>query len=523
MKKGKVYIAGAGAGDVGCLTLKVKDIIEKADIILYDNLVSDEILSLSSPKAVLVDVGKIASFHKLKQEDINNLLIEFSKKYDIVLRLKGGTPFVFGRGAEEAEVLLKNDVDFEIMQGVSSVTSVPESMGIPLTHREFASSFYVVTGRKKRDFDLNEDDYKKIASLKDTTLVFMMSVAKANIIAQNLISAGKNKNTKAAIISNGTLANAKKYEYTLEELSQVKDTGIFDTPGMLIVGEVVKLSDKLNSLSKKLLNGKRIIINVPKEKGDKLQKKLYNLGAQVLNVSTNCLEKKYDRKEILNFFDNNNERQLKILQEEIIKEVNEKNSNKLLKKLENINNGYICFTSAYAVDIFFEILKENSIDIRQLFGYKICVVGSATSDKLKSYGIISDIMPNIYDAKSLAEELINQRARKVICILPHNIQSDLYTKLLENNIDCVRINIYEKKSKKVKIYREKTDDIYVFTSSSSVTGLVNSYEKEHFRGSLAFCIGKQTQKSAEQYGFNTVMSDNATIDELIRCIEKYYA
>lgn len=149
MKKGKVYIAGAGAGDVGCLTLKVKDIIEKADIILYDNLVSDEILSFSSPKAVLVDVGKIASFHKLKQEDTNNLLIEFSKKYDIVLRLKGGTPFVFGRGAEEAEVLLKNDVDFEIMQGVSSVTSVPESMGIPLTHREFASSFYVVTGRKK--------------------------------------------------------------------------------------------------------------------------------------------------------------------------------------------------------------------------------------------------------------------------------------------------------------------------------------------------------------------------------------
>ncbi len=293
MKKGKVYIAGAGAGDVGCLTLKVKDIIEKADIILYDNLVSDEILSFSSPKAVLVDVGKIASFHKLKQEDINNLLIEFSKKYDIVLRLKGGTPFVFGRGAEEAEVLLKNYVDFEIMQGVSSVTSVPESMGIPLTHREFASSFYVVTGRKKRDFDLNEDDYKRIASLKDTTLVFMMSVAKANIIAQNLISAGKDKNTKAAIISNGTLANAQKYEYTLEELSQVEDTGIFDTPGMLIVGEVVELSDKLNSSSKKLLNGKRIIINVPKEKGDKLQKKLYNLGAQVLNVSTNCLEKKY--------------------------------------------------------------------------------------------------------------------------------------------------------------------------------------------------------------------------------------
>lgn len=488
---GKVYIAGAGPGDKGCLTLKVKDIIQKADIILYDNLVSDEIISLAKPDSKLVDVGKIAGFHKVNQENTNKYLIEYSKKYDIVLRLKGGDPFVFGRGAEEALELYYANVDFEIMQGVSSVTSVPESVGIPITHRDFASSFYVITGKKKKDKELDKEDYYNMSKLKDTSLIFMMSIKNANLIAKNLIEAGKDKNTPSTIISNGTNANEKLYKFTLEQLSQIEDTDIFEMPGILIVGEVTNLSDKLNFKVKKPLNGKRIIINVPKEKGDRFEKRLYDLGAKVLNLSTNYLEKSYDKKEFKAVFDN-------------------------IKDYE-----YICFTSSYCVDIFFELLFENSIDIRVLSNLKFAAVGNITAQSLKNKNIIPDIMPQYYSGLELAKKLIDKKADNILCILPQEIDSDLYNELIQKGINVKRLDIYKKKSTKVKLYREKKEDIYAFTSSSSVEGLVNSYNEDYFKDRLAYCIGKTTSSTAEKYGFKTIISENANLDSLIDCIVKH--
>ena len=487
---GKVYIAGAGPGDKGCLTLKVKDIIEKADIILYDNLVSDEIISLAKKEAKLVDVGKIAGYHKVNQENINKYLIEYSQKYDIVLRLKGGDPFVFGRGAEEALELYYANIDFEIMQGVSSVIGVPESVGIPITHRDFSSSFYVITGKKKKDIELEKDDYNNIANLKNTTLIFMMSMKSSNLIAKNLIEVGKDKNTPSTIISNGTKENEKLYKFTLEELSKIEDTDIFEMPGILVVGEVTKLSDKLNSKLKKPLNGKKIIINVPKEKGDRFEKRLYELGAKVLNLSTNYLEKSYDKNEFKKVFDN-------------------------IKLYE-----YICFTSSYSVDIFFELLFENSIDIRTLSHLKFAAVGNITSQNLKDKNIIPDIMPQDYRGLELAKKLIYEKANNILCILPQEVDSDLYNELIQKGINVKRLDIYKKKIKKVRLYRQGKEDIYAFTSSSSVEGLVNSYDKYYFKDRLAYCIGKTTAKTAQKYGFKTIMSENANLDSLIECIVK---
>jgi len=233
--KNKVYIAGAGSGDIGNLTLKVYETIQKADVILFDNLVSDEIILLSKKSAILVDVGKISGYHKVKQEEINNLLVYYAQRYRYVLRLKGGDPYIFGRGAEEALYLFENNIDFEILPGISSINSVPASFGIPLTHRDLSSSFYVVTGRKKDGKSLDESDFINLSNMKNTTLVFLMSTNIYNKIAMALIKAGKNPETNAAVLSRGNTAKARKYEYTLRDLSEIEDMNIFEMPSILLV------------------------------------------------------------------------------------------------------------------------------------------------------------------------------------------------------------------------------------------------------------------------------------------------
>lgn len=489
--KNKVYIVGAGSGDIGNLTLKVYELIKKADVILYDNLVSDEIILLSKSSTILVDVGKISGYHKVKQDEINKLLVQYAKMHPTVLRLKGGDPFIFGRGAEEALYLLENNIDFEVLPGISSIISVPASFGIPLTHRDLSSSFYVVTGKKKDGNTLDEDDYTNFSSMQNTTLVFLMSTNIYNKIASGLIKAGKNPNTKAVILSRGTTSKAKKYKYLLSDLSKIDDTSIFDMPSILLVGEVVNLSEKLNPPTK-ILSNKRFIVNIPNQKNDYLIQKLREKGAQVVNLSTNILRKKY---EIQKF-------------------------NQILNNIKSYD--YMCFSSTYSVEVFFEILSENNFDIRDLSNVKICAVGSSTSKALLRKGIICDFIPNKYDAKTLAHQLIKLNPKSVICILPHNIQSDLYDILCENNIKSEKLCIYSSKIGNVRVYTEEDDDIFVFTSSYGVLGLTNSYKENHFSQKLAFCIGEKTQSTAKRLGFKTIVSEKSTYDSLIQLICEFY-
>ncbi|EFM39300.1 uroporphyrinogen-III C-methyltransferase [[Eubacterium] yurii subsp. margaretiae ATCC 43715] len=490
--KNKVYIAGAGSGDIGNLTVKVYEIIQNADVILYDNLVSDEIILLSKKTAILVDVGKISGYHKLKQDEINSLLVQYAQKYKIVLRLKGGDPYIFGRGGEEALYLFENNVDYEVLPGISSIGSVPASFGIPLTHRDLSSSFYIVTGRKKNSKTLDENDFINLSNMKNTTLVFLMSTNIYDKIAKGLINAGKSPDTKSVILSRGTTAKAKKFEYSLLDLSNIKDMSIFETPSILLVGDVVSLSEKL-SPTPKLLTNKRFILNIPRKKNDYLIRKLRENGAQVVNLSTNLLEKNYDKMHFTN----------------------------IIKSIKAYD--YLCFSSTYAVDVFFEILSENNFDIRDLYNVKICAVGPSTSNTLRNRNIICDLIPQNYDAKTLANQLIKLDAKNVVCILPHKVQSDLYDLLHKHNIKVERLDIYSSTIGKVRLYNEEDDDIFVFTSSYGVLGLVESYKKNHFTSKLAFCIGEKTKQTAEKFGFKTLVAEKSTYDELLDLICKFYS
>ncbi|OCL87757.1 Siroheme synthase [Aliarcobacter thereius] len=238
----KVYLTGAGPGDIELLTLKASRVIKEADIIIYDNLVNKEILKMAKDDAILKFVGKEFGKHLIPQDEINEIIYQASLKYKNVVRLKGGDPFVFGRGGEEALYLRKKDIAFEIIPGITSSISVPAYAGIPVTQRGISCSFKVVTGHESAEKPCSQINWKSF--LEDETIVFLMGLHNLSLICKNLINAGKNKNTPCAVISKGTTKEQKVVLSTLENIyEKAKD---LPTPAIIVVGEVVNLREDLN-------------------------------------------------------------------------------------------------------------------------------------------------------------------------------------------------------------------------------------------------------------------------------------
>lgn len=245
-----VALVGAGPSDRKLLTLRGKELIELADVLVYDRLVDKDILTFASDKCKMIDAGKSCGNHTKSQDEINEILLNEAKSNNLVVRLKGGDPFLFGRGAEELELLIKNNIEYEIVSGVTSAIAVPSFAGIPVTHRDFASSVHIITGHKKKDKDLEIDFslYSKI----DGTLVFLMGLSTLEIIANGLLEHGKEKTTPVAIIENGTRSNQRQLIGTLENIvSKVKQNNI-KSPSVIVVGEVCQLSNKLNWFGEEL-------------------------------------------------------------------------------------------------------------------------------------------------------------------------------------------------------------------------------------------------------------------------------
>ena len=538
---GKVYLIGAGPGDPGLLTVHGKSILEKADVVVYDRLVSPGVLSLCNPDAKMVDVGKMPTHHKVKQSEINKLLVKFAHEMPgaTVARLKGGDPFVFGRGGEEALELVAAGVEFEIVPGVTSAIAVPAYAGIPVSHRGIATSFHIITGHEKLDernvIPATEPeslsskplglDFEALARCPGT-LIFLMGIANMDFIARRLMECGKEPKTPLAFVEKGTTPNQRTVMATLETAGETIVRENVTAPAITIMGGVVELGKTLAWKKNLPLSGKRLVVTRAAKQSSGITARLTALGAEV--IETPMIE---TRDVALSNWD------------------------------DLANFDILAFTSTNGVESFFKQLFAAGYDVRVLAGKKIASVGKITEKKLLEYGIRCDYVPEDHTGEGLGKlltALIPQSTEGAtsypiprILLLQGNLADDTLLKFLPK---ATRWVVYETlpvaELPEWKREAVASADAVVFASTSAVENFVNlmsnvkachSERSEESSVSMgpslvelaqddfikksphtSFCIGRMTESAARRHGFETVTSDETTMDSLVKKIAEYY-
>ena len=468
--KGKVYIAGAGCGNEGLITVKLKSIMEKAECIIYDRLVNESILQYVKPDAELIYMGKENVEGGELQKKINEIIVEKSREGLTVLRLKGGDPFVFGRGGEEIEALIPENIDFEVIPGISSAIAVPAYAGIPVTHRGINTSFHVFTGHMKKDGI--EHDYETVAKLEGT-LVFLMGLGNLEKITENLIKHGKMPETPVAVIKNGTTAKQETYTGTLGTIAGIVRENNVKAPVIIIIGEVVNLREKMKWFENMPLFGKNILVTRNRDKQEEITSKIIEFGGQAINIP-------FINIEYLDF------------------------------EMPDLSKySTLLFNSLNSVIGFMRKIE----DMRVLGHLKIGVVGKKTDEEMKKYRIIPDFYPKEYTVEKLAAESVNftEEGENVLFIVSNisPVNEEKYTELYKRNYDkLVVYNTHKLKidSGKAEKYA-KESDILMFLSSSTFESFAdsinlseNSEMKEILSGKILASIGPVTTKTIEKYG-----------------------
>lgn len=492
MKVGKVTLVGAGPSGLDLLTLRGFNALQNADVVVFDRLVEQDIIDIIPDKAEKIDVGKQNNHHPVPQEHINQILVDKAKKNENVVRLKGGDCFLFGRGGEECEYLLANNIPFEVVSGVTSAIAAPAYAGIPVTHRDFCSSVHIITAHAKAGKKL-EIDFESLVKLKGT-LVFLMGLSSINEVMQGLINSGMSKDMPAAVIENGTRLTQRKIVSDISNISQkVKDLS-FKNPSIIVVGEVCTLSDSLDWFSKQPLYGQTVVVTRPKERIGTLSEKLRRLGANVIECP--CIQT-----------------------------VNEVDTDKFSNALKTTYD-YVVLTSPAGVSAMIEALETINKDLRVFYNCKFAVIGSGTAKELKKYGINADLMPEIYDSEHLGKLLADKldSNSSVLILRARDGSKELTTALERKGINFSDISTYRTEycCNKAEMLREMIENsvvnVITFTSASTVTGFVNSINLDKHDNFTALCIGEQTAKKAEFYGMKTKIAKNATIDSMIAAL-----
>ena len=470
---GTVTLVGGGPGDAGLITVKGLKAVREADCIVYDRLSSPELLEEAKPGCEFVYVGKASHHHTMKQAGINRLLVEMSMKYDKTVRLKGGDPYVFGRGGEEGIYLKENGVPFEVVPGVTSAIAGPIYAGIPITHRGIAHGFHVVTAHDKDD-KLTEIDFAAMAKGKETC-VFLMGLSKVKEIAGKLVEAGMPKSTKAAVVSCAATPEQKTCVSDLEHIADEVKCANLVSPAVIVVGEVVSLREKLDFFENRPLFGKRFFIPTIGEKPTRMQELLQKQGAMVKAVQVG---------EIVN--------QKKIFTTEELSHVD-----------------CLVFTSKNGVSAFFDRLFASGLDVRSLAGCKIASIGDKTSELLRDYGICADLTPKEFHSDALAEELKKVLAREetVWYFKAGNADAHL-KKALQEFCRFEEVVIYENKS--VEFDLEEVGDItgydgVIFTCASSAVRLIQKAGKEWETSVPSYSIGPKTTACLKKLGVENIL------------------
>jgi uroporphyrinogen III methyltransferase/synthase len=502
MKQGIVYLVGAGPGDYGLISLKAIECIKQADTIVYDRLADDRLLDAARPDVELIYVGKASSDHTMRQEDINQLLVDKAKENKTVVRLKGGDPFVFGRGGEEALTLLENGLPFEVVPGITSAISVPAYAGIPVTHRGIATSFAVITGHEDPTKGESSMKWDKLATAVDT-LVFLMGVENLPYITGQLIKHGRPADTPAAVIRWGTKPEQEVLVTTVgRAAAEVAAKGL-KPPAIFLVGQVVSLREKLAWFDNKPLFGKKMLVTRAREQASILTDGLAKLGADCIEAPA-------------------------------IKIVPPASYDRLDEAIARLNEyQWLIFTSPNGVDYFFARLAAAKLDTRAIAA-KVAAIGSQTAGRLKSYGIVADIVPAEFRAEGIIEALAGYIAPGMKVLIPRALvaRDILPEKLTELG---AAVNV-------VPAYQTVTGDtdgqalaaklaageieLVTFTSSSTVTNLLallGENGAQLVAGAKVACIGPITAGTCLQHGIKPdIIAEEYTIKGLVEAITTLY-
>lgn len=485
---GKVTLVGAGPGDPGLLTLKGAEAIKSADVVLYDRLVGPKILELIPEEAKRIDVGKSSGSHRVSQDEINRLLLDYALDGKQVVRLKGGDSFVFGRGGEELELLYKNGVPFEVVPGITSAVAVPAYAGIPVTHRGTSSSLHIVTAHTK-DGANPEIDFKTYADIGGT-LVFLMGASLLEHIVKGLIGGGMDIYTPCAVIEHGTTPKQRKTLGTLNDIEE--KAGSIESPAVIIVGGVCELSEKFDWYSKLPLHGRTIAVTRHENASSGLSAILCGLGADVIECPCIHTESLVDHK----------------------------TAERIERELKACDTA--AFTSANGVRSVMEGLKKYGRDARVFGGVKIGAVGGATAAALSEYGMIADIIPGEYSGKALGAAIADSGAGSVLLLRAGNANGDIDGILRKAGIDCKEICVYntaaECEFNMTELINEGKIDYVTFTSGSTVKGFMQFHKNAELSAFKAVCIGEATAKETADCGMKCIVAPRASLEAMAEVI-----
>lgn len=502
---GKVYLVGAGPGDPGLITVKGMECLNMADVVIYDHLVNEGLLKSAKQGTQIIYAGKKGGRHTLSQEKINQLLIEKARAGYTVVRLKGGDPFIFGRGGEEAEELSRAGIPFEIVPGVTSAIAVPAYAGIPLTHRGYSSTVAFVTGHEDPEKEKSVIDWERL-SLASDTIVVLMGIKNLKEIVENLIRYGRNKETPAALIRLGTTPRQKTLSAPLKTIVRLAKEKGFLPPAILVVGKVADLRDKLNWFESKPLFGKTIVVTRAREQASELVHLLENLGAYCIQFPT-----------------------IEIVPPDSFRQLD-----RTILHLRDYD--WIIFTSANGVSYFFDRLKVNGKDVRDLKDIGVCAIGPKTAEKLEHLGLNTDFIPKDYVAEALVagfkkkdisgKRVLIPRAQEAREVLPRQLRA------LGASVDIAPAYKTVKPQRAgqdlKRFFEKRVIDIITFTSSSTVRNFVSMFDQKtrlrHWLKEVTVaCIGPITAETAKRQGIRVdIVPREYTISALTQAIAKYY-
>lgn len=503
-KEGRVYLIGAGPGDPKLLTLRGKECIQEADVIIYDYLANDQLLDHARPGAEIIYAGKRRGNRAISQGEINEMMVDRASRGLMVARLKGGDPFIFGRGGEEAMALAEAGIPFEVVPGVTSASGVPAYAGIPLTHRDYSAMVILTTGHEDPSKPHSDIPWENISPGRGT-LVFFMGITNLKGVVANLVKHGRDSKTPVAIICWGTRPEQETVVGDLEDIVGKIQERHLALPGMIVVGEVVRLREKLNWFETRPLFGRRILVTRPEEQASDFSAELLRYGAEPVEFPTIRVVPPEDWTDL----------------------------NRAISRIGSYD--WIIFTSVNGVRFFKERLWAAGKDVRALNGAKVCTIGPRTAEAVCQLGIIPDLIPKIYQAEGIVEEMEGLGIRGKRILLPRAQQArEVLPEALRGmgaQVDVVPAYKSVKPTQDLdrirKYLKEKKISVITFTSSSTVNNFVEMFDSQEraslMEGVVVASIGPITAKMVQGCGMtNHIMPKEYTIPALAQAIADYF-